>query len=493
MTARLSTTPTAAAVALRRDPSTPEECVPVTATCRIGAGSGYWGDMVDPAVELIEQGDVRYVCFDLLAELTVALLTRAKGRDPSRGFVPDVDPILRDALLPAREHEVGLITNGGGANPEAAALAAARVACEHQVPDTRIGVITGDDLTDQLDAIRAAGWRFTHLESGEDDIDRIADRVVAVSAYTGSEGVIEALDDDADVVIGGRLADSALYCGPLMRHFGWSFDGGDEERIGAALTVGHVLECAGIASGGMSSQWRLSRDPWRLGFPLAEVAADGSAVVTKVPGSGGVINQWTIKEHLLYEVHDPFDYRLPDGVVDMAGVDVTEIGPDTVRLTGMSGRARPDTLKVQIGYEDGWIAEGRTLLPWPDAPEKADFCERLVRQRIRHLGVEPEEMRFDRVGWDALAGPVAPAPPAGHQPNEVELRMVAKCRTRREGEIARRAMLLPATAGPVGTAFGAPLPLRKVVALWPTLVPRDLVSRTVRVRSAKEIVDDHGA
>ena len=464
----------------------------MTGTCRIGAGSGYWGDMVDPAVELIEHGDVRYVCFDLLAELTVALLTRARSRDPAKGFVPDVEPILRDALLPAREHGVGLITNGGGANPDAAAVAAARVACEHQAPDTRIGVITGDDLTDRLAEIRASGWHFTHLESGEDDIDRIADRIVAVSAYTGSEGVIEALDDDADVVIGGRLADSALYCGPLMRHFGWSFDG-DEERIGAALTVGHVLECAGIASGGMSSQWRLSRDPWRLGFPLAEVAADGSAVVTKVPGTGGVINQWTIKEHLLYEVHDPFDYRLPDGVVDMAGVDVTEIGPDTVRLTGMSGRARPDTLKVQIGYEDGWIAEGRTLLPWPDALEKADFCERLVRERIRHLGVEPEEMHFDRVGWDALAGPAAPAPPAGHQPNEVELRMVAKCRTRREGEVARRAMLLPATAGPVGTAFGAPLPLRKVVALWPTLVPRDLVPRTVRVRSAKEIVDDHSA
>jgi len=461
--------------------------------CRIGAGSGYWGDMVGPAVELIEHGDVRYVCFDLLAELTVALLTRAKLRDPTKGHVPDVGPIMSQVLPAARRNGVGLITNGGGANPEAAGLAAARVACEQGLPDTRIGIISGDDLTDRLAEIRATGWRFTHLESGEEDIDRIADRVVAVSTYTGSDGVIDALDGDADVVIGGRLADSALYCGPLMRHFGWSFDAGDWERIGAALTVGHVLECAGIASGGMSSQWRLSRDPWRLGFPLAEVSEDGTAVVTKVSGSGGVINQWTIKEHLLYEVHDPFDYRLPDGVVDMAGVEVTELGPDMVRLAGMSGRARPDTLKVQIGYEDGYIAEGRTMFPWPDALEKAEFCERLVRERISYLGVDPVELRFDRVGWDSLAGPVAPKPPDGHQPNEVELRMVAKCRTRREGEIARRAMLLPATAGPVGTAFGAPLPLRKVVALWPTLVPRDLVPHTVRVLTAKEIVDAHGA
>jgi hypothetical protein len=445
--------------------------------------------MVDPAVELIERGDIGYICFDLLAELTVALLTRAKMRDPGKGHIPDLAPILRQVLPAARENGVTVITNGGGANPTAATMAAAQVACEADRPETRIGTVYGDDLTARLDEIRDTGWKFTHLESGEEDIDRIADRIVAVSAYTGSDGVIEALDGDADVVIGGRLADSALYCGPLMRHFGMSFDGADSERIGAALTVGHVLECAGIATGGMSSQWRLSREPWRLGFPIAEVSADGSAVISKLPGSGGVLNEWTIKEHLLYEVHDPFNYLLPDGIVDLAGVEVSEIGPDRVRLTGMSGRHRPDTLKVQIGYEDGYLAEGRAMIPWPDALAKADFCERLVRGRIAHLGVEPEELRFDRVGWDALAGPVAPAPPPDAQPNEVELRMVAKCATRREADVCRRAMLLPATAGPVGTAFGAPIPIRKVVALWPTLVPRDLVPHRVQVDSAKEIID----
>lgn len=464
----------------------------MTANLRIGSGSGYWGDMVDPAVELIEKADIRYACFDLLAELTVALLTRSKMRDPAKGHIPDVEQILRQVLSPARRNEVGIITNGGGANPPAAALAAARVAHETGHPDTRIGTIEGDDLTGRLDEIRATGWKFTHLESGEEDIDRIADRIVAVSTYTGSEGIIEALDGDAHVVIGGRLADSALYCGPLMRHFGWKYDSADDwELIGAALTVGHVLECAGIASGGMSSQWRLSHEPWRLGFPMAEVSEDGTAVVSKLPGTGGVLNQWTIKEHLLYEVHDPFSYLLPDGVVDLGGVDVTELGPDRVRLTGMSGRRRPDTLKVQIGYEDGYLAEGRTMIPWPDALEKADFCEQLVRGRIAHLGVEPEEMRFDRVGWDALAGPVAPRPAPDAQPNEVELRMVARCRTRREAEVARRAMLLPATAGPVGTAFGAPLAVRKIVALWPTLVPRELVPQRVRVDTAKELLDAH--
>lgn len=457
--------------------------------CRIGAGSGYWGDMIDPAVELIEHGGLDFICFDLLAELTVSLLTRAKLRDPALGHVPDLEPILTAALGPARDHQVGIVTNGGGANPHAGAMSAARIAVEQARGDTRIGVVTGDDLTDRLDEIRRDGWRFAHVETGEADIDRIADRIVAVTAYTGSEGIIEALDGGADVVVGGRLADSALYCGPLMRHFGWTYDA-DARQIGAALTVGHVLECAGIATGGMSSQWRLSEDPWRLGFPMAEVGADGTAVVSKLPGSGGVLNEWTIKEHLLYEVHDPFAYLLPDGVVDLGGVEVTEIGAERISLTGMGGRERTDTLKVQIGYEDGYLAEGRVMIPWPDALEKADFCERLVRRRVEHLAASPD-MRFDRVGWDALAGSVAPPPDPGAQPNEIELRMVARCATRRDAEIARRAMLLPATAGPVGTAFGAPLPIRRVVSLWPSLVPRDVVRHQVRVADAEEMLDAH--
>jgi Acyclic terpene utilisation family protein AtuA len=456
--------------------------------CRIGAGSGYWGDIVDPAVELIEQGEISYICFDLLAELTISILQRTRQRDPEAGYVPDVEPILREALDPARRHGVGIVTNGGGANPLGGARAAARVACELGHGDARIGLIEGDDLFDRLQEIRAGGWKFANLDTGEEDIDRVADRVVAASAYTGSDGVIAALDEGADVVIGGRLADSALYCGPLMRHFGWSFEEGDWERIGAALTVGHVLECGAIASGGMSSQWRLSRDPWRIGFPLAEMYEDGTATIEKVPGSGGVINQYTIKEHLLYEVHDPFDYRLPDGIVDMADVEVEEVGEDRVRVTGMSGRERPDTLKVQIGYENGWIAEGRAVFPWPDALEKAEWSKRLVRERMRHVGVTPLEERYDRVGIDSLAGPAAPPPPEGWQPNEVELRMVARCATRAEAEAARRAMLLPATLGPVGTAFGLPIPVRKVIALWPTLVPRELVQEKVRVAAASELV-----
>lgn len=460
-------------------------------TCRVGSGSGFWGDMIDPAVELIERGELDYIGFDLLAELTVSVLTRAKAKDPSRGHIPDVTPIMRACLAPAVERGVKIVTNGGGANPPAGARAVAEVAGELGLGDVAIGMIEGDDITDRIGAMRADGVKFANLDTGEDDLDRIADRIVGAHVYTGSEGIIEALEQGADVVIGGRLADSALFVGPLMHHFGWRFGETDPNLIGAAITIGHVIECGGISSGGMSSQWRLSKDPWRLGFPLAEVSANGDAIITKVDGSGGVINEWTIKEHLLYEVHDPADYRLPDGVADLTAMSVKEVGPDSVAISGMRGRPQPEMLKVQIGYEDGWIAEGTTILPWPDALEKADWCENMVRNRIKYLGVEPVEQRFDRIGIDALAGSTAPKP--DYEPNEVGLRMAFKTNTRAEADACRRAALITATVGPVGTAFGVPHQVRKVIGLWPTLVPRELVENHVRTFKASDAAELAGA
>nr|WP_200872844.1 acyclic terpene utilization AtuA family protein [Microbacterium sp. CH12i] len=343
---------------------------------RLGAGSGYWGDMLEPAVELAKHGELDYLGFDFLAELTMSLLQRAKMKDNTKGYIPDIVPWMRTLLPITHAQGTKMVLNGGGTNCIAAADAVMAEARQAGLSGVRVAAITGDDLTDRIGELRAAGVSLQNMEDPSRSIDEIADRIVAAHAYIGSESIIEALDLGAEVVIGGRLADSAVYVGPLMHEFGWDFDNADWDLIGAAITVAHVIECAGICCGGMSSQWKNVPEPWNMGFPIAEFAADGTAQISKLPGTGGLINQWTIKEHLLYETHNPADYRMPDGIADLTTLRVDDAGSNVVSLRDMSGRERPEMLKVQIGYTDGWIAEARVIIPFPDTLAKATAAKR---------------------------------------------------------------------------------------------------------------------
>ncbi|MDR7611748.1 MAG: acyclic terpene utilization AtuA family protein [Armatimonadota bacterium] len=450
-------------------------------TVRVGNGSAYWGDMLDPAIELAAHGELDYLGLDHLAELTLAILQRTKAQNPQQGYIPDLAPWM-EALLPiSRRTGVRLITNAGGANPQAGAQAVVDLARRLDLDGLRIGVVTGDDVLPLLDRLVADGVRLVNLDTGEEGLDRIRSRIVAANAYLGSDPIVEALKGGADVVITGRVTDSALAIAPLLREFGWGGPPADWDRIGAAIIIGHILECACFCTGGGSNQWREVPEPWRIGFPLAEVAADGTAVITKVPGSGGLVTQWTVKEQLTYEVTDPTAYVTPDGVADFTGVQVEEVGPNRVRVTGMRGRPKPNTLKVCIGYWDGWIAEGLLLFSWPDALAKAQRAEEIVRRRLQYLQVPVEDIRFDYVGVNTLHGAVAP-PPSGDL-NEVGLRISARCPTPEAADAVRREATHLWTLGGVGTAFGVPFRPRPVVALWPTLVPRDAVVPRVEIHT----------
>jgi hypothetical protein len=448
-------------------------------TLRLGAGGAYWGDAVEPALEVVRHGDISYLGVDLLAELTMALLQRQRLRDPARGWIEDVVPIL-DRLWPsAAEHGVRIVTNGGGANPRAAAEAACAQAAERGWPGMRLGVVEGDDVTARIDGWRREGLRLENLDTGEPDIERIADRVVSATVYLGSEGIVEALAGGADVVLTGRCSDNALFVGPMMHEFGWTFDDPDWDRLGAAVIVGHLLECGACATGGMSSQFASVERPWEIGFPIAEVTDGGDAVITKVPGSGGMVTPWTVKEQIVYEIHDPARYLMPDAVADFTAVELEEEGPDRVRVRGMRGRPRPDTLKALVGYRDGWIAEGLVVVPWPDAHGRAEFARRLFEERLGVAGVDPLELRIDHMGVNSLHGEAAPAPAS--DPAEICLRFAVHTATRAEAEAARREITHVWGLGAVGTAFGSPMRPREVIALWPALVPRDAVQPHVRV------------
>jgi hypothetical protein len=445
----------------------------VSETVRLGAGSAYWGDLLEPAVELVERGELDYIGFDHLAELTLAVLQRMKAADPNRGYIEDIGPWMEATLPTARDRGTRLITNAGGANPPAAAQIVARTAESNGLAGTRIGVVTGDDILDKIEPLRADGVKFRNLDTGEEDLGRIEERIVAANAYIGSEGILEALADDAHVVVLGRCSDNALFVGPIMHEFGWDHERTAPNLLGAAVTIGHLLECAALATGAVSNFWRDATEAWRIGYPIADVSRDGTARFTKLPETGGVLNSWTIKEQLVYEVHDPRSYLMPDAIADFTTPRIADVGPDVVEVTNMTGRARPDTLKVCIGYEDGWIGEGIAMFSWPDALAKAQRGEEIVRERLKGTDVRPREIVFEYLGLNALGGPTAPLPEC--EPNEIGLRIAAKCTTRAEADAVRREVTHLWTLGGLGTAIAPPTRPRPVVTLWPTLVPADAV------------------
>ena len=449
-------------------------------TLRLGSGSAYWGDLMEPAVELAERGELDYLSFDHLAELTLAILQRHRAKDPSRGYIADIVPWM-DAILPvARSKGTKLITNAGGANPPAAGEKVLEIARSHGLTDTRVAVVTGDDVHAKMLELHEQGVAFPNLDTGEADLDRIKDRIVAANAYIGAEGVVTGLEQGAHVVITGRASDNALYVGPLMHEFGWTYD--DTEKVGAAVTIGHILECAALATGSLSNFWREARPLSNIGFPFADVEESTDAVVSKLDGTGGLVTEMTIKEQLLYEVHDPANYLMPDGIADFTAPSVEQVGEDRVRVAGMTGKPRPDQLKVCVGFDDGWIGEGVAMFSWPDAHDKAKNGEEIVRDRLKLLDVEPREVVFEYLGVNTLHGPTAPDPEC--EPNEVGLRVAAHCDTREEAEVVRREILHLWTLGGVGSAIMPPGRPRPVVSLWPTLIPRDAVEVDVAVLEA---------
>jgi hypothetical protein len=443
----------------------------------IGSGSGFWGDLLEPAVEMAERGDVQYIGFDHLAELTMAILNRMKARNPESGYIQDIIPWTKSMLPVTVPKGIKMITNAGGANPLQAALEVKKIIQNLKLGRMKIGVVYGDDILPYIDEIRGGGWKFKNLDTGEEDIERIRKDIVAANAYTGADLIIEELRNGADMIITGRVSDNALYVGPLMYEFGWDYSEKYVERIAAAVTVGHIIECSACVTGGMSNMWRVSERPWEIGFPIVEFYENGEAVITKTPGSGGIVNQWTVKEHLLYEIMDPANYMMPDGIADFTALRLNEEGRNRVRVTNMKGKKRPDTLKVCIGYRDGFIGEGLAFFPWPDALEKAKWAEQWVRERFKRLNVRFEELRMDYVGVNMLHGEAAPVEDNGL--NEVGLRIAGRTKTREEAEVVRREATHLWTMGPIGASFGVPLDVRPVIALWPSLVPRE----AVRVKS----------
>lgn len=432
---------------------------------RLGAGAGYSGDRIEPAVELAEKGEIDYLIFECLAERTIALAQQSRLADPAKGYDPLLETRFAAVLPGCRRNGVRIVTNMGAANPAAAAVRVREVAARLGWADIRVVHVTGDDV---LKLVATGAGRV--LETGE-PVARLGG-LVSAHAYLGVEPLVAALGAGADVVITGRTADPSLFLAPLVHEFGWALD--DWARLGQGTVVGHLLECAGQVTGGYFADPGHKDVPGlaRLGFPIAEVAASGAAVITKVSGSGGAVTVRTCREQLLYEIHDPAKYLTPDVTADFTRVRIEEVAPDRVAVTRGTGGRRPDTLKVSLGHRDGFIGEGQISYAGPGALARARLAIEIVRERFKLTGLQPSELRCDLIGVNAIH-PGAHVR-RKHEPAEVRVRIAGRTATLADAVRLGNEVETLYTNGPAAGG-GVTKSAREVIAIVSTLIPRHLV------------------
>lgn len=453
------------------------------APIRIANGAGFLGDWLDAPQRLVERAEVDYLTIEHLAELTMSILARQREKDPGSGYATDFLTILK-SLVPAMQQQprLKIIANSGGMNPPACARAAATVLAAAGFGEMPIGCVTGDDLLPRLPALQTAGCNFVNLDTGQPFESDTG--VVAANAYLGARPIADALAGGARIVITGRVADASLTVGPAMHQFGWAWD--DWNRLAAASVAGHLIECGAQVTGGYSVRWQ-DADLADVGYPIAEVSADGTAVITKPVGTGGVVNRRTVVEQLVYEIGNPQHYLTPDVDCDFTTVEVEELAADRVAVRGATGYAATDTYKVSMAYRDGWMASGQLLVYGADCREKAEQCARIIFERCRLAGYELARTHFELLGYGGGV-PGAWLWRKYQTPGELVLRVAAHD-SRREAIECFASQLAPLiTSGPAGLAgYAAGRPqVRPVFAYWPTLIPKELVQPVVEVRTAKE-------
>ncbi|MBV9879779.1 MAG: DUF1446 domain-containing protein [Gemmatirosa sp.] len=447
---------------------------------RVASGQGFWGDSLEAPRQQVEGGQVDYLMLDYLAEVTMSILQKQKERDPRMGYARDFVGAIESVLPAVVERGVRVIANAGGVNPPACAEAILGVADKHGVRGrVKVGVVTGDDLLPRLDDLIAEGHALANMETGE-PLSTIRDRVLSANAYIGSTPIVEALGRGAQIVITGRSTDTALTMAPLRYEFGWGAE--DWDRLAAGIIAGHILECGAQCSGGNCLyDWRTIPDLANVGYPIAEARADGTFVVTKHPNTGGRIDVHSVSEQLVYEMGDPHSYITPDVVADFTTIQLAPDGENRVRVHGIRGRHATDKLKVSIAYRAGYKAVGTLVYAWPDALEKAQLADRVLRERLDRLGLTFDHILTEFVGASSTHGPLAGAPDPDLP--EVQLRVGVRGGDRAAVERFTREIAPLVLNGPpsvTGFAGGRPK-VEEIVAYWPALVDKGVVQTSVEV------------
>lgn len=452
-------------------------------TIRVAAGQGFWGDLPEAPVQQVKGGPIDYLMLDYLAEVTMSIMQKQKARDPNAGYAKDFVPLMKRILPTCVERNIRVTANAGGVNVRGCADAVVGVARELGLGGKlQIGIVTGDDIMSRLDEFLDSGIELRNMDTGE-PLSSVRDRIQSANVYLGAWPMVDALNRGAQVVVTGRVTDTGLTLAPLIHEFGWQAN--DWDRMSSGTIAGHIIECGAQASGGNCQfEWQNIPDMANVGFPIAEASADGSFVITKHEGSGGRVNVQSVKEQLVYEMGDPHAYITPDCVADFTTIHLEDAGENRVRVFGIKGRPATDSLKVSISYSAGFKAVGTLVYAWPDAYAKAQAADRILRARLERLGLRFEQVLTEFVGVNATHGPLAGPPSADAA--EVQLRIGVRGPDRSSVErFTKEIAPLILTGPPAVTGFAGGRPkVEEIVAYWPALIPREIISPKVEVFEA---------
>lgn len=429
-------------------------------------------------VNQVKDGPIDYLVLDYLAEVTMSIMQKQRGRNAAHGYALDFPPVVESVLDEIKNQGVKIITNAGGVNPHACKDDVLRRAQKAGV-SIKVAVVDGDDIMDSIRSLVNSGHAMKNMDSGE-PLEQITDQILSANVYFGARPIVEALALGADVVITGRVTDTGLTLGPMIHEFGWSFD--DFDKMAAGTIAGHIIECGAQCSGDNFTDWQRVPDMEDIGFPIIEAYPDGSFVVTKHEGTGGCVDTMTVSEQLLYEIGDPTNYITPDCVADFTSIHLEQQGQNRVFVKGIKGRPATDSYKVSISYSDGFKLTSTLVYVWPEALKKAERAGEILKHRASKLGIEFDKYRVEMVGFNSCDEQPRERPA---EYNEVQLRVSATSPSdadlnRFGREIAP--LILTGPSGVTGFAGGRPK-ASEIVAYWPALLSKEAVEPRVSIFS----------
>ncbi|MGQ9643757.1 MAG: acyclic terpene utilization AtuA family protein [Ignavibacterium sp.] len=447
---------------------------------RIASGQGFWGDLIDAPFHQVTKGPIDYLVMDYLAEVTMSILQKQKNKNPELGYARDIPDLMRRILPICKDKNIKVITNGGGVNPLSCANAVIKVAKELNIKNLKIGIVLGDNILEKLDEIISSGALLNNMETGE-SILSVKDKLLSANVYFGAFPIVEALNNGADIVITGRTTDTGLTLAPMIYEFGWTKN--DYDKLSAGTVAGHILECGAQSSGGnFLGDWQSIPNMAEIGFPIAEAFPNGEVIITKHQNTGGRVSFETVAEQLLYEIGDPKSYITPDCVADFTSIKLEDLGNDRVRVYDVKGFPETEFYKVSCSYADGYSASATLTYSWPQALTKAKAADQILRRRLENLNLQFDEIRTEFIGYNACHGPLAKQIPEDDI-NEIMLRVAVRSHDYNSVERFGKEIAPLILTGPpsvTGFAGGRPKP-SEVVAYWPALIPKKLVTPKIEI------------